>query len=129
MLTQDGTATYHTFSSCFRVAVFPLCRFIRCHGLICGLCLLNLLGLSKYRKDTQTTQRRAKTGKDTQRRAKTRKDTQRHTKKAKRRLKLTKTRKDRQRHAKTAKRHLKLTKTRKDGKKTFKDTQRWQKDF
>ena len=58
-------------------------------------------GLSKYRKDTQTTQRHAKTGKDGQRRAKTRKD--------------------RHRHAKTAKRRLKLTKTHKNG-------QRWQKD-
>ena len=28
MLTQDGTAAYHTFCSCFRVAVFPLCLFL-----------------------------------------------------------------------------------------------------
>ena len=35
-------------------------------------------GLSKYYKDTQTTQRHAKSHKDTQRRAKTRKDVQRH---------------------------------------------------
>ena len=37
-------------------------------------------GLSKYHKDTQTTQRHAKTGKDGQRRAKTHKDTQRQLK-------------------------------------------------
>ena len=42
-----------------------------------------LKGLSKYRKDTQTMQRRAKTRKDGQRRAKTHKDTQRHAKTAK----------------------------------------------
>ena len=40
-------------------------------------------GLSKYYKDTQTTQRRAKTHKDAQRHAKTCKDTQRHGKKRK----------------------------------------------
>ena len=36
-----------------------------------------ICGLSKYYKDTQTTQRRAKTHKDAQRRAKTRKEAQR----------------------------------------------------
>ena len=38
------------------------------------------VGLSKYYKDTQTTQRHTKTRKDTQRHAKTRKDTQRSAK-------------------------------------------------
>ena len=92
-------------------------------------------GLSKYRKDTQTAQRQAKTHKDGKKTFEVDKDTQRrtkHSKIAKRCLKLTKTPKDRQRHAKTTKRYLKLTKTRKDGKKIFnvdKDTQRRQKDF
>ena len=73
------------------------------------------VGLFKYRKDTQTTQRRAKTRKDGQRHVKTGKDTQRRAK----------TRKDGkniyswQRHAKTAKRLFK----------DDKDTQRRQKDF
>ena len=63
--------------------------------------MLTSRGLSKYRKDTQTTQRHTKTRKDGQRRAKTRKDTQRHAKAAKKNpLKLTKTHKDGQRHAK-----------------------------
>ena len=38
------------------------------------------IGLSKYYKDTQTTQRHAKSHKDTQRLTKTRKDTQRRAK-------------------------------------------------
>ena len=75
------------------------------HQHMMDVCVLinayhHIMGLSKYRKDTQTTQRHTKTRKDGQRRAKTRKDTQRHAKAAKKRLKLTKTHKDGQRHAK-----------------------------
>ena len=81
-----------------------------------------ILGLSKYRKDTQTSQRQTKTRKDGQRHAKTGKDAQRHPKMAKRRLKLTKTHKDGQRHSNKAKRCLKLSKI-------DKDTQRRQKIF
>ena len=49
---------------------------------ILNVCFCRLLkcGLSKYYKDTQTTQRHAKTHKDRQRHAKTRKDAQRHAK-------------------------------------------------
>ena len=79
-------------------------------------------GLSKYRKDTQTSQRHTKTRKDGQKHAKTGKDVQRHPKMAKRRLKLTKTHKDGQRHSNKAKRCLKLSKI-------DKDTQRRQKIF
>ena len=84
---------------------------------------MHIHGLSRYRKDTQTTQWHVKTGNDMWRWAKTRKDTQRRQKCSK----LTKTRKEGQRHAKTDKATQRWTKTRKDGQrhaKTDKDTQR-----
>ena len=52
---------------------------------------LLLNGLSKYYKDTQTTQRHTKTRKATQRHTKTRKDTQRNAKTRQRHLHSTKT--------------------------------------
>ena len=62
-----------------------------------------LRGLSKYRKDTQTTQRHTKTRKDGQRHAKTGKDAQRHTKTRKGSKKTFEVDKDTQRRTKTRK--------------------------